>query len=66
MACPRTRTVGLGQRQRLAGGDRELQGDKVEPGHLLGDGVLHLQPGVHLEEEVLLTGDQNSTVPALT
>ena len=31
-------------------GHRELQLDEIEPGGLLGDRVLDLQPGVHLEE----------------
>src|SRR5436309_5025218 len=30
--------------------DLDLQGDHVEPRHHLGDGVLDLDPGVHLEE----------------
>ena len=34
----------------LARGDADLPGDEVEPGHELGDRVLHLQPGVHLQE----------------
>ncbi len=57
--------VALGERQRLAGGDQELQPDQVDvlaarPGgpllgrrahhHRLGDRVLDLEPGVHLEE----------------
>ena len=42
--------VGLRERQRLAGGDADLPLDEVEPGHLLGDRVLDLQPRVHLEE----------------
>ena len=46
----RRRTVG---RQRLALRDRELQRDEVEPGDQLGDRVLDLQPGVHLEEQEL-------------
>ena len=41
-----TRPVG----QRCALGDGELQLDEVEPGDELGDRVLDLQPGVHLEE----------------
>ena len=39
--------------QAAAVGDRELQLDQVEPGGLLGDRVLDLQPGVHLQEEEL-------------
>ena len=37
-------------RQRPAGGQAELLGDDVEAGDELGHGVLHLEPGVHLEE----------------
>ena len=36
--------------QRRATGDEELEADQVESGHLLGHRVLHLQPGVHLQE----------------
>ena len=43
----------LGHRQRLAGGDADLPLDEVDPGDRLGDRVLDLQPGVHLEEEEL-------------
>ena len=41
----------LGERQRLAGGDAELLGHQVDAAHELGDRVLDLQAGVHLEEE---------------
>ncbi len=34
-------------------GDRDLQLDQIEAGGLLGDRVLDLQPGVHLQEEEL-------------
>ena len=37
--------------QAAAVGDRDLQLDQVEAGGLLGDRVLDLQPGVHLQEE---------------
>ena len=40
----------LRERQRLAGGDRELQRDEVDVGDELGDAVLDLEAGVHLEE----------------
>ena len=40
----------LGDRQRFAGGDAQLQLHEVEPGDRLGDGVLHLESGVDLEE----------------
>ena len=39
-----------GERERLAGGDAQLLGDEVELRDLLGDAVLHLEAGVHLEE----------------
>ena len=44
----------LGDRELLAGGDRDLLADDVEAGDHLGDAVLDLDPGVHLEEEVLV------------
>ena len=34
----------------LAGGDADLLGDEIDARHQLGDGVLDLQAGVHLEE----------------
>ena len=37
-------------RSAFPGGDPELFLDEVDPGGFLGDGVLHLQPGVDLEE----------------
>ena len=37
--------------QVVSVGDRQLQLDEVEPGGGLGDRVLDLQPGVHLQEE---------------
>ncbi len=40
----------LGERQRGALGDAELLADEVDAGGLLGDRVLHLQPGVDLQE----------------
>ena len=62
----------LRERQRLARGDAELPLDEIEPGHRLGDRMLDLQPGVHLEE-VEVAGPSpreasamNSTVPAPT
>ena len=57
----------LGERQRLAGRDADLLGDEVERRDHLGDAVLDLEPGVHLEEPelaVLVAGI--STVPAFT
>ncbi len=50
--------VVLRERQLLAGGHADHQLDQVEPGDALGDRVLHLQPGVHLEEvEALVLAD---------
>ena len=43
----------LADGERLAGGDEHLLADQVEPGHELGHGVLDLDPGVHLHEEVV-------------
>ena len=36
--------------ERLAAGDAQLQFDQIEPGDRLGDGMLDLQPRVHLHE----------------
>ena len=43
----------LGHRQRFAGRDADLPLDEVDAGDHLGDRVLDLQAGVHLEEEEL-------------
>ena len=48
--------VVLGERQQLAGGDAQLQLDEVEAGDGLGDRVLDLQAGVHLQEVELAGG----------
>jgi hypothetical protein len=45
--------VVLGERERVAGGDAQLLGHEVEAGDGLGDRVLDLEAGVHLEEEEL-------------
>ena len=45
--------VVLGEVERLAGGDAQLPLDEVESGHELGDRVLDLEAGVHLQEEEL-------------
>ena len=50
MAWPSSGASRAASRQRRALGDGELQLDEVEPGDQLGDRVLDLQPGVHLEE----------------
>ena len=39
-------------RQCGPGGDQQLRFDQVDVGDLLGHGVLHLDPGVHLDEDV--------------
>lgn len=46
--------VRLVDAERLAGGDAQLGGDEVDARHLLGDGVLDLQPRVHLHERELV------------
>src|SRR5581483_2742567 len=43
--------VGLGERQGLTTGDAELQLDQVHPHDHLGDRMLDLEAGVHLQEE---------------
>ena len=43
----------LGEREGLAGRHPQLQSDQVHPDDQLGDRVLDLEPGVHLEEEEL-------------
>ena len=53
MAWPAELDVVLGERQRLARGDPDLLGHEVDARHHLGDGVLDLEAGVHLEEEEL-------------
>ena len=40
----------LPERQGLSGGDFQLVPDQIEAGRDLGNGVLHLQPGVHFQE----------------
>src|SRR5439155_3455394 len=40
----------LQTRERTTEGDLDLQGDQVEPRHHLGDGMLDLDPRVHLQE----------------
>ena len=48
--------VGLAVAERLARGDAELLAHQVDAGDRLGDRVLDLEPGVHLEEEELAGG----------
>ena len=44
------RRRGVDVAERFTAGDAELLADQVDAGDLLGDRVLHLQPGVDLEE----------------
>ncbi len=53
MACPFRWHVVLGEAEWLARRHAELPLHQVEPGHQLGHRVLHLEAGVHLEEEEL-------------
>ena len=48
----------------LPGRDPQLGLDEVQPHDLLGHRVLHLEPGVHLEEVEAVPSTRNSTVPA--
>ncbi len=50
MAQPRGADVGLRQAQPLAAGDGDLLGDQIDAGDRLGDRMLHLDTGVHLQE----------------
>ena len=55
----------LGDVERLAVGDLELLQHQVDACGLLGDRVLHLQSGVHLEErDQAVLADEVLTVPA--
>ena len=67
MAWPRGRERLLRvDRQPLAARDANLPLHEVEARHHLGDGVLHLQARVHLEEvELPVPSTRNSIVPAL-
>ena len=53
----------LAERKRGSRRDPDLLDDEVEPGDHLGDGVLDLQPRVHLDEVELAPSYRNSTVP---
>src|SRR3989304_3769856 len=55
----------LPPRQALARGHAELGRDQVEPRDLLGHGVLHLEPRVHLEEVKLAALDEELHGPRL-
>ena len=50
MAWPRAADLVLGERQRFAGRRQQLPFDEVDAGDQLGDRMLDLQAGVHLEE----------------
>ena len=50
IAWPRPRALEDHLGERLAAGHQQLQRDQVEPGDHLGDGMLHLEARVHLEE----------------
>ena len=50
MAWPSKRDVVLRERQAEAGGDADLLVDEVDAGDRLGDRMLDLQAGVHLDE----------------
>ena len=69
MAWPANVGLHGGRRERVAFGDAELQFDQVEPGDQLGDRMLDLEAGVHLEERRTVpvrSSSRNSTVPAPT
>ena len=56
MAWPSSRGVSASGGSALAFGDEQLQLDQVEPGHELGDGMLDLEAGVHLQERKAAVG----------
>ena len=59
MAAPSRRMSAWREGQRPPGGHRQLHLDQVDAGDHLGDGVLDLQAGVHLEEvEALVAVDE--------
>ena len=53
MACPSRLDSVLGDAEWLARCDAQLIGDQVSAGHQLGDGMLHLEPSVDLQERGL-------------
>ena len=56
----------LGERERLTARDPDLLGDEVERRDHLGDAVLDLEPGVHLEEvELAVLGTRDRLVEHL-
>jgi hypothetical protein len=48
----------LAQPERAAGGDADLLAHQVDAGHRLGDRMLDLQAGVHLDEVELAVLEQ--------
>ena len=65
IAAPTLSDLRLGDRERFARRHPQLLLDEVDPGDHLGDGMLHLDPGVHLDEvEAPLASSRNSIVPA--
>jgi hypothetical protein len=50
----------LAQPQRLSGRDQHLLADEIQPRGHFRDRVLHLDAGVHLEEEVLPLGREET------
>ena len=57
------RDIVLGERQRAAGGHRELEPDEVDAGDELGHAVLDLQARVHLQERALVVADDELDRP---
>ena len=59
IAWPRSRTSSCRSESGSPGRDQHLLAHEVDPGHLLGDGVLDLDAGVHLHEVVVaVRGEQ--------
>ena len=66
IACSADLDVLLADPERLARGHAQLFLNEIDARHQLGDGVLHLDPRVDLDEvEVPCPSTRNSTVPAL-
>ena len=57
--------VVLPEGQLLTRGDADLPRHQVEPGHQLGHRVLHLQPGVHLQEVELAVLEEELDRPGV-
>ena len=58
MAWPWMTMSCLGHAERRAGGDADLLAHQVDAGHRLGDRMLDLQAGVHLDEVELAVLEQ--------